>query len=133
MGAEREQHGRSDHNGGLEAEWARLLPLLQKAFSRAPQGHTLDDIREEVRRGETQLWAGRRSVIVTEIYAKPRGDVLNYWLVAGDRRELRQMQPLVEAWARSRGATHRMGAGRPGFHRMFPGFRPVGTVYYGEL
>ena len=97
----------------------------------------MDDVKREVMDPNVlvQFWPGQRSAVVTEIAAHPRAQVLNFWLVGGDARELiNTMRPAIERWGRAAGCTHFAGSGRPdlpSWGRVLKrhGYRPQCHVY----
>jgi hypothetical protein len=98
----------------FEAEWARCRPWLQAALEHGPQTHTLDDVRRAVEVGEADFWPGRKSAVVSEFITYPRAKALNFFLLAGDPRELiTGLRPAIEQWGAERGCTLFLGFGSP--------------------
>jgi hypothetical protein len=117
----------------FEEAWRRCGPWIAAALARAPGGHTLDDVRTAVERGEARLWVGARAAMVTEIHEMPRLKVLHFWLAGGDLVELRdEMRPLAEAWGREQGCALATITGRKGWARAL-GYQAIATVCAKEL
>lgn len=137
MGAERLQRGRHGLDGALslQDQFARCWPWLEAALEVAGNTHSKDDLLEAIRRGDATFWPGQRSAVVTEFYTTPRAKALSFWLCGGDLRELLQMLPHIEAWAKANGATHSMACGRTAWGRALRrfGFVPVHTTFEKEL
>jgi hypothetical protein len=94
-------------------------PLLDKALRFGGQTHTLDDVFNAIDRGTMQLWAGEKSVIVTEIQDYPQRRLLCLFLAAGNMQELQEMLPEVLDWARASGCSGAFLNGRLGWMRSF--------------
>ncbi len=96
--------------------WARsrawILPALRPSC--ASEAELVADLAS----GRAQLWVGERSAMVTQCVAETRGLCLHVWLAGGDLRNILELKPGVEAWARARGCTHVTIDGRPGWARV---------------
>lgn len=105
------------------------MRLLQKALDY--QGvYTLDDVAHAVQTGESVLWPGERSVMVTD-FEGPRNEEGRIWLAGGDMTELvSEIRPRAEAFARSNGAQGMNIIGRPGWARVLAkeGYGQVAVV-----
>lgn len=120
----------------FEQEWARCEGWLAKAHGLCPQGYSLDDIRDGAARGEhIFFWPGKRAAIVGEVIVMPQAKWFRFWLVAGDLREIDQMRPMIEGFAKRMGCTRSIGGGRKGWERHLAphGYRPLGALYDKEL
>lgn len=93
--------------------WARCRPFIEAALGAADPLNTIEYVEERIEADEAQFWAGRHSACVTQVIDYPRRRILNLWLCGGDLRELRQMLPAIEDWARRRGCTAEYLSGRP--------------------
>lgn len=98
--------------------WNHYAPLLQQALDRAGNLHSLDDVRERVAEGHAQMWAGRLSVMITEVLDYPRYKVLNVWLAAGDLNEITRAGKQLDKFAELVGAKAIHMNGRLGWQRV---------------
>jgi hypothetical protein len=115
--------------------WEEAAPLIQRALDRAPPTHTVEDVKAMVAEGRAFFWGWERSVLVALIDDAPLAKTFHQWLVAGDLAELMREREGVEAWAKARGCTRMMTAGRPGWDRVMSkhGYAPAGRVLTKEL
>ncbi len=93
--------------------------------------YTFDDLCRGVASGAMQMWAGPRSVFLTEIIAFPSRKLFHIFLAGGKLVELSAMAPDVVAFARQQGCSEMQFAGRPGWARTFMrdyGFVAVPTI-----
>lgn len=103
-----------------ESEWQRVKPWIETALEYADGTHTIEDIADGIRSDRFQLWCGDNAAIVTEILEFPRLKAVNFFLIAGDLKELvEEMEPEVVKWAKSFGCQRVIGVGRKGFERVF--------------
>lgn len=109
---------------------------LQEALVRAGGTHDLDrHIVPALRSGQAQWWEKGGGAIITEVRDYPNFSVVNYWLVAGDMRDCLALQPEIDQWARSQGATRAVAMGRRGWERILPehGWKIIGTAFGRDL
>ena len=107
--------------------WARYAPLLEPARRAWSAQRSLDEVRSEIGTGHAQLWAGRRSALVTRLHADGR---VHVWLAGGELADILSMVAGVEAWARQQGCTFATLQGRKGWERVL---RPRGYAPAGDL
>jgi hypothetical protein len=93
--------------------------LIDKALRFGGETHTLDDVFSAIDHGTMQLWAGEKSVIVTEIQDYPQRRLLCLFLAAGNMKELQEMLPGVLEWAKASGCSGAFLNGRLGWMRSF--------------
>lgn len=80
---------------------------------------TVDDAMEAVSNDEAQLWAGEKSVMVTQVTNYSQSRLGSIWLAGGDLDELVEtMLPQFEAWAKENGCDAVALAGRKGWQRV---------------
>jgi hypothetical protein len=116
--------------------WARRRPYVEAALARAGGTHEVEDVARLIEQGRAHFWPGRRCVVVTEFYDYPRFRACNLWLLGGELRELLEMRPKIEAWARAHGCARILGGGpRRGWARVLEplGYRPEWIIYSKEL
>jgi hypothetical protein len=100
------------------AAFDRLAPLLTPALVYAG-GWTVADVRARVASGLMQLWAGDRSVLITQLEQAPRWKELHFFSAAGHLDELRRLYDAAMAWGRLQGCRRATILGRPGWERTF--------------
>lgn len=79
MGNRSQQSRRSQRRGSVIAH-------LEKALARSPGNYTIDDVREALVSENAKLWAGEKSVAITETARS-----FHVWLAGGDMAELMNM------------------------------------------
>ena len=99
-----------------EQEWARCKPFIEKAV-KYQDSYTIDDIEAKIRSGIFHLWPGKRSAYITEFVLYPQVKALNLLFCGGDYKELEQMLPSIEAFAKAAGIKRLYGGGRKGWIR----------------
>ena len=99
-----------------EQEWARCKPLIEKAV-KYQDSYTIDDIEDKIRSGIFHLWPGKRSAYITEFVLYPQVKALNLLFCGGDYKELEQMLPSIEGFAKAAGIKRLYGGGRKGWIR----------------
>ena len=99
-----------------EQEWARCKPFIEKAV-KYQDSYTINDIEDKIRLGIFHLWPGKRSAYITEFVLYPQVKALNLLFCGGDYKELEQMLPSIEAFAKAAGIKRLYGGGRKGWIR----------------
>ena len=99
-----------------EQEWARCKPFIEKAV-KYQDSYTIDDIEDKIRSGIFHLWPGKRSAYITEFVLYPQVKALNLLFCGGDYKELEQMLPSIEGFAKAAGIKRLYGGGRKGWIR----------------
>jgi hypothetical protein len=114
----------------------RCRTHIEAALEYSHGTHTFVDIAAGVLSGRYQLWAGKKSAVVTEIIVYPRQRDLHYFLAGGDLDELKTMRPHIEAWAIKQGCSSVTLAGRPGWAKTFlrdEGYEPSWFILKKDL
>ena len=99
-----------------EQEWARCKPFIEKAV-KYQDSYTINDIEDKIRSGIFHLWPGKRSAYITEFVLYPQVKALNLLFCGGNYKELEQMLPSIEAFAKAAGIKRLYGGGRKGWIR----------------
>ena len=99
-----------------EQEWARCKPFIEKAV-KYQDSYTIKDIEDKIRLGIFHLWPGKRSAYITAFVLYPQVKALNLLFCGGDYKELEQMLPSIEAFAKAAGIKRLYGGGRKGWIR----------------
>ena len=99
-----------------EQEWARCKPYIEKAV-KYQDYYTIDDIEDKIRTGIFHLWPGKRSAYITEFVLYPQVKALNLLFCGGNYKELEEMLPSIEAFAKAAGIKRLYGGGRKGWIR----------------
>lgn len=128
----------ADYRERLSADWERCQHWIAAALKHDGGFYTIEYIKDLVfeQGSGVHFWAGKRSAAITQWWFFPNDKVLNLWLAGGNLRELVELMfPAAEQWARDRGATRIMLAGRKGWERVFApkGFSMLSTVLVKDL
>ena len=99
-----------------EQEWSRCKPFIEKAV-KYQDSYTINDIEDKIRSGIFHLWPGKRSAYITEFVLYPQVKALNLLFCGGDYKELEEMLPSIEAFAKAAGIKRLYGGGRKGWIR----------------
>ena len=103
----------------MNTEIQHYRTLLESALVYAGKTHTYEDVVHAVESGEAQFWPGPNSCIVTQIDEQPQGDILHFFLAAGNSKELARMAPEVVEWGKEQGCVKARLVGRKGWLRSF--------------
>jgi hypothetical protein len=117
-------------------ELARCRTFIEAALEYSQGTHEFIDIAAGVLSNRYQLWASKKSAVVTEIIVYPRLKDLHYFLAGGDLDELKSMRPHIEEWGAKHGCTRVTLAGRPGWARTFlrdEGYAPTWSILKKDL
>jgi hypothetical protein len=78
-----------------------------------------------------QIWYNEGAVAVTELASYPRRKIVNVFLVAGRLAAIRRLEPIIEVFARSNGATAMRADGREAWGRVGApmGWHPYAVTY----
>ena len=118
-------------------DYPLLVPRIADALQYADGTHTVADVQAMLVNGQAQLWPGIESAVVTQIRQTPQKKVLNVFLAGGEMAEIRQLMPLLYAWAKAEGCTSGQFMGRKGWERTFAvkeqGWIPRWTGYAKDL
>lgn len=107
--------------------WRQARPNILRALERGEAAGLYEeaDILAMVLRGNAWLWLHGDSAVVVQITIWPRAKGLLYLLAGGRLQDMREIEPVIEAWAkRWFGVTFSEYHGRPGWLRAM-GFREV--------
>jgi hypothetical protein len=91
---------------------------LQKALIYGGDTHSIADVAEMVKDGRARLFENQGGVIISEIVSFPRLKTVNFWLLAGDLRQVLALENQVLDWGCGEGATVATACGRPGWGRV---------------
>lgn len=118
----------------LEAHFDRLWPMLAEAVARYGPTHERHHVWDRIASGHAQLWPAPSAAVVTEIDTYPTGfRELNFWLAAGDMKQILVMQPHIERWAKDQGCDRIAIRGRRGWLRAADGFREALVAMVKEI
>lgn len=93
-------------------------------------GWTFEEVREGVAKGDFHLFLHDEGCMVGEFIVSPRAIGFNIFAAGGSLRAMRELIPLAETYARSRGATFAGCVGRKGWLRFLQpyGYAPEISV-----
>ena len=114
-------------------DFTRLAKHIEGALEYAGNSHTLTDIYEEILAGRAQLWAGKNSVIVTEIVSYPNFKSVRFWLAGGRMSELLKMEKKVTEWAKGIDCTVCEIIGRKGWEKVLTNYKKTAVILTKEL
>jgi hypothetical protein len=69
----------------------RAEPLINRALAKGSGTHTYEDIAEDVLKGDSQLWMGKNSCMVTQVVQFPQKRRLHIMIGAGKLQEIKDM------------------------------------------
>lgn len=117
-----------------EDMYEHAWPYLAAAIQRFGPTHSKDHVWQRIVECTAQLHALPHSGMVTTIETYPTGlKELRFWLAGGDKHEIRDYVPMVEAWGKEIGCHQSAIYGRRGWHRVLIGYRDVGATLVKEL
>ena len=102
----------------LREEFDRCKNWLDSALSYSNGTHDIDDVWAGIEEGRFQLWAGKNSAVVTEIYLYPKKNVFHIFLAGGDLAELLEMWDSIEIYAKVIGCSAVSVSGRKGWAKV---------------
>jgi len=111
---------------------ARAKPIIERALARHVPLYTADDILDACERGDMQLWCIGQSVLVTEVVAFPQARVVRSVAAAGRLRDILEILPVAESWAKDLGCRYAIAAGRRGWGRAL-GYRVGASEFMKEI
>ena len=92
------------------------LPKLRKALALGGDTHDVDDVLDQISRGDAQLWLSDGALIVTEVYDTPMVRELRFWLACGDLQPVIELSHKVLDWGKNeKGCTQATLTGRKGW------------------
>lgn len=119
----------------VDATLERHAVQLKRALHHGGDLYGLDDIRRMVMNGNAMMFPTGKSVAITRQTTCPAGEVLDYWLLAGDLDDLLDLETRLTAWADENGAVAVKGSGRAGWGRVLEarGYSELGRSYIKRL
>lgn len=104
---------------------------FQEALLLSGQNMTIEDVERSLSSGQSMLWVGENSALITELTQDEFGWALHIWLGTGDLGDLVSLEPGLSAWARAHGCYYLSLDGRKGWERVL---KPIGFHFVnGEL
>lgn len=96
-----------------------LIPHVANALRHAEGTHTVEDVQQLLIEGKAILWPAIDSAVVTQIRDTPQKRLLHIFLAGGQMAEIRDLMPIIYAWAASHGCVGATFTGRKGWERTF--------------
>jgi hypothetical protein len=90
-------------------------PGLEKALALGGSTHTVDDVLDQIARGDAQLWVDDRAIVVTEVRQCPRKKVLYAWLATGELDACVTLLRRAVEWGTEQGCELAIATGRKGW------------------
>lgn len=79
--------------------------------------HDLQDVADQIHRGELQLWPANETALVSQIITYPKRKAIHIFLAGGNIDELINMEQSVFTWAKMQGCDLLTFSGRLGWSR----------------
>ena len=102
-------------------EWAVKFKECEKYISDALEycngTHDLQDVADQIFKGELQLWPARETALVSQLIIYPKRKSIHIFLAGGNIDEIINMEESVFSWARSQGCDMLTFSGRIGWSR----------------
>lgn len=95
-----------------------LRSRFEKSLAWAGPTHRVEDVVDQVRRGEAQFWSDDDACIVTEVLRYPLLKAINFWLISGELRSALALEPRILEFARDEGCQLAIANGRRGWGRV---------------
>ena len=80
---------------------------------------TIQDVFEDIMKGDMQFWPGKKSVAVTQIVPYPNKKIVHCFVAAGDIIELEVTHDKIIAWAKTEGCEAMTLSGGSGWTERF--------------
>lgn len=126
----------AEQEAWLRSELDRCWHWIYAAIKKTDQGYGREYLEKRlfVDR-DSQLWPNANSAIVTQIDIEQDGSkTLIGWLAGGDRWEIEDATPRINAWAKRQGCVRSRLIQRPGFAKKpIPGYRLKAVIFEKEL
>lgn len=109
-----------DPNGEMPM-WAEKFKECEKYIADALEycngTHDLQDVADQIARGELQLWPANETALVSQIITYPKRKAIHIFLAGGNIDELINMEESVFTWAKMQGCDMLTFSGRLGWSR----------------
>lgn len=106
---------------GAMPMWAEKFKECEKFISDALEycngTHDLQDVADQIYRGELQLWPANETALVSQIITYPKRKAIHIFLAGGNIDELINMEESVFTWAKMQGCDLLTFSGRLGWSR----------------
>lgn len=99
---------------------SEFLPGLRRALAIAGDTHSVEDVMQQIIRGEALLWYSDEALVVTEVMDTPQERLLRFWLATGKLSSVIELSEKACVWGRKIGCTRAIFAGRRGWARVLP-------------
>ena len=106
-----------------------------KALAHGGGTHSVEDVLDQIERGDAQLWTEQDALIVTEIHDYPQKKVLHFWLATGEIASVVSLSNHILAEGKKMGCDQATLAGRKGWERVLgsAGWSPMLQVLSKEI
>lgn len=108
---------------------------LEIALAHGGDTHSVEDVLQQIERGDARLWLGEDALIVTEIHDYPQRKVLHFWLATGEIASVVALSNTILAEGKKMGCAQATLAGRKGWERVLgaDGWSPMLRVMSKEI
>jgi hypothetical protein len=101
--------------------WAEKFKECEKYIADALEycngTHDLQDVADQIARGELQLWPANETALVSQVITYPKRKAIHIFLAGGNIDELINMEESVFSWAKMQGCDMLTFSGRLGWSR----------------
>ncbi len=116
------------------AEFDRVWPWLERAIIANGAEPDKDALWRKISSQEVELWTSKNAALTTGIYFDDYGvKEIRGLLQGGDLGEIKKIEPVVCAWAKSIGCKRATMIGRKALIRVFSGYRQRAIMISKEL
>ena len=109
------------HPNGEMPVWVEKFKECEKFIADALEycngTHDLQDVADQIARGELQLWPANETALVSQIITYPKRKSIHIFLAGGNIDELINMEESVFTWAKMQGCDMLTFSGRLGWSR----------------
>jgi hypothetical protein len=96
--------------------------------------YTFDDVMDHISRGLLQSFSDGNTWVITQVHTFPQKKVVDIAFIVGDVAAAVKLQPEIEEFAKSIGASALTASGREGWWGVHtPGWRKLSVNYVREL
>lgn len=114
---------------GTSKDWGRVRKYLSDALEYSDGMSDIDDVRDSLAKGESDLWVGEKSAIVTQVIETRIAKALLYHLAGGDLKELIEMTEHIENLAKDMGCSKVLINGRAGWGKVLNGYKERTRIF----
>jgi hypothetical protein len=116
----------------IDEFWEKVEPLVERAMEYADGKMNAEDVYNQLKSKELQLWLVPGGIWVTRIVNYPRSTRLEWIAAAGEYQEWTEHLPILFKWAKAQGCDAAEIGGRAGWGKK-TGFEEIHRVFRVKL